>query len=90
MGAAFNDCIQHHFRYDQFFGCALTMLRSSYYALGYAANDMVLIILWSLAAAQDPVYLPVVINFFIFFLNDMYGFISWKKREHKKRRTNLC
>lgn len=73
-----------------FLAAALTMLRSSYYALGYAANDMVLIILWSLAAAQDPVYLPVVINFFIFFLNDMYGFISWKKREHKKRRTNLC
>lgn len=67
-----------------FLAAALTMLRSSYYALGYAANDMVLIILWSLAAAQDPVYLPVVINFFIFFLNDMYGFISWKKREHKK------
>lgn len=73
-----------------FLAAALTMLRSSYYALGYAANDMVLIILWSLAAAQDSVYLPVVINFFIFFLNDMYGFISWKKREHKKRRTNLC
>ena len=67
-----------------FLAAALTMLRSSYYALGYAANDMVLIILWSLAAAQDTVYLPVVINFFIFFLNDMYGFISWKKREHKK------
>ena len=70
-----------------FLAAALTMLRSSYYALGYAANDMVLIILWSLAAAQNSVYLPVVINFFIFFLNDMYGFISWKKREHKKRRT---
>lgn len=29
-----------------FLAAALTMLRSSYYALGYAANDIVLIILW--------------------------------------------
>lgn len=69
-----------------FLAASLTMLRSSYYALGYAANDLVLIILWGLAAAKDPVYIPVIINFMIFFMNDMYGFISWKKRE----RTQLC
>ena len=69
-----------------FLAASLTMLRSSYYALGYAANDLVLIVLWGLAAAKDPVYIPVIINFMIFFLNDMYGFISWKKRE----RTQLC
>ncbi len=60
---------------------ALTMLRSSYYALGYAANDLVLIVLWSLAAMKDPAYAPVVVNFAIFFLNDLYGFVSWRKRE---------
>ena len=69
-----------------FLAASLTMLRSSYYALGYAANDLVLIVLWGLAAAKDPVYIPVIINFMIFFMNDMYGFISWKKREH----TQLC
>lgn len=69
-----------------FLAASLTMLRSSYYALGYAANDLVLIVLWGLAAAKDPVYIPVIINFMIFFMNDMYGFISWKKRE----RTQLC
>ena len=69
-----------------FLATSLTMLRSSYYALGYAANDLVLIVLWGLAAAKDPVYIPVIINFMIFFMNDMYGFISWKKRE----RTQLC
>ncbi len=42
-------------------------------------NDLVLIILWSMAAMEDPIYVPVIINFMIFFLNDMYGFISWKK-----------
>ena len=69
-----------------FLAASLTMLRSAYYALGYAANDLVLIVLWGLAAAKDPVYIPVIINFMIFFMNDMYGFISWKKRE----RTQLC
>ena len=64
-----------------FLAAALTMLRSSYYALGYAANDMVLIILWVLASMENPVYLPVVLNFVIFLLNDLYGFRCWKKRE---------
>ena len=66
-----------------FLAATLTMLRSSYYALGYASNDIVLIILWIMASIKDPSYFPVVVNFMIFFLNDMYGFISWKKREAK-------
>ena len=64
-----------------FLAASLTMLRSSYYALGYASNDIVLIILWILASIENPAYIPVVVNFAIFFLNDLYGFISWKKRE---------
>lgn len=64
-----------------FLAAALTMLRSSYYALGYAANDIVLIVLWTLASLENPAYLPVVVNFAIFFFNDMYGFLSWKRRE---------
>lgn len=64
-----------------FLAAALTMLRTSYYALGYASNDIVLIILWVLASIENPAYIPVVVNFVIFFFNDMYGFISWKKRE---------
>ena len=59
-----------------FFAASLTMLRSSYYALGYATNDIVLIVLWSLASMENPAYIPVIVNFAIFFLNDMYGFIS--------------
>ena len=64
-----------------FIAACLTMMRSSYYAIGYAANDIVLIILWGLASIQDPVYIPILINFIIFFINDVYGFVSWKKRE---------
>ena len=65
-----------------FLAATLTMLRSSYYALGYASNDIVLIVLWTLASIENPVYIPVVVNFVIFFFNDMYGFICWKKREN--------
>ena len=64
-----------------FLAAALTMLRSSYYALGYASNDLVLIVLWVLASLESPEYIPVAVNFATFFLNDMYGFIRWKKRE---------
>lgn len=64
-----------------FFAAALTILRSSFYAFFYALNDLVLIVLWVLATIEDPVYFPVIINFVIFFVNDIYGFINWRKRE---------
>lgn len=61
-----------------FLAAALTMLRSSYYALGYAAND---IVLWALASLENSAYIAMMANFLIFFVNDMYGLVSWKKRE---------
>ena len=56
-----------------FLAASLTMLRSSYYALGYAANDVVLIVLWVLASMENPSYVPVVANFCIFLFSDLYG-----------------
>lgn len=67
-----------------FAAATLTMLRSSYYAVCYAANDLVLVVLWVLASIENPQYIPVVVNFVIFFFNDMYGFISWRKREQNE------
>lgn len=67
-----------------FLAASLTMLRSSYYALGYASNDVVLIVLWVLASMENPGYVPVVANFCIFLFSDLYGFISWKKRERNQ------
>lgn len=64
-----------------FLAASLTMLRSSYYALGYASNDIVLIVLWVLASIENHAYIPVVVNFIMFLFNDLYGFVSWKKRE---------
>ena len=50
-------------------------------SLIFATNDIVLIVLWTLASLENPAYIPVVVNFTIFFFNDMYGFISWRRRE---------
>lgn len=62
-----------------YFAAALTAFRNPYFALGYACNDLVLIVLWVLAAIADFSYLPMVMCFAVFFVNDMYGFICWKK-----------
>ena len=70
-----------------FFAAALTYLRSPYYALGYAANDLVLIILWILAAASDISYLPMIFCFVMFLFNDLYGFFNWKRIRTKQSRS---
>ena len=57
----------------------LTIMRVPYYALAYAANDIVLIIMWIMASVKNPVYVPMIFNFAVFLVNDMYGFFSWKK-----------
>jgi hypothetical protein len=66
-----------------FIAAYLTFRRSPYFAIAYAANDFVLIILWILAALTDVRYISVVVCFVAFLFNDLYGFISW--RNMKKR-----
>ncbi len=64
-----------------------TARRSPLYALWYAANDVVLILLWSFASAENLEYLCMVVCFAVFLLNDLYGFIQWqrmKKRQAKE------
>lgn len=59
----------------------LTFRRSPYFALAYAANDVVLIVLWVLAAMEDISYISVIICFTMFLINDLYGFISWRRMQ---------
>jgi nicotinamide mononucleotide transporter PnuC len=68
-----------------FFAASLTFLRSPYYALGYAANDLVLIALWIFSAVADLSYLPMVFCFVMFLFNDLYGFWNWKRMERRQR-----
>ena len=62
----------------------LTFLRSPYYALGYASNDIVLIILWVIAAVQDLSCLPMVLCFVMFLANDLYGFYNWRRMQKRQ------
>lgn len=70
-----------------FSASALMFFRSVYYAIAYAANDIVIITLWSLAAVNDSSLVPMVICFVMFLANDIYGFFNWRKmakRQNKK------
>lgn len=69
-----------------YYAAALTVLRSPYYALFYALNDVVLTVLWSLASAVSISYLPYAVCFVAFFFSDAYGFISWKKMEKRQKK----
>ena len=71
-----------------FIAVYLTFRRSPYFALAYAANDVILIVMWTMAAAEDINYLSVIICFVTFLVNDLYGFISWKRME--KRQLNMA
>ena len=60
-----------------FLAVYLTFRRSPYFALAYASNDVVLIVLWVLASISDIRYISVVVCFVAFLFNDIYGFVSW-------------
>ena len=67
-----------------FLAVYLTFRRSPYYAIAYAANDIVLIVLWVLASLTDPRYISVVVCFAAFLINDLYGFISWRRMKERQ------
>lgn len=62
-----------------FIAVYLTFRRSHFFALAYAANDAILIVLWSLASMQNVTYLSVLVCFVAFLVNDLYGYANWKK-----------
>ncbi len=69
-----------------FLAAFMTFMRSPYYGVGYAANDVVLIVLWILASFENPSYIPMILCFVMFLINDLYGFYNWqriKKRQGK-------
>jgi len=66
----------------------LTFRRSPWFAVAYAANDIVLIILWMLASKEDPSYWSVVVCFISFFANDLYGFVSLRNMQVRQCEAN--
>lgn len=70
-------------------GAYLLLRRSSYYAIAFILNDVILIVLWGLTTLTSGLmYLPTTLSFIVFLVNDTYGFIRWKKEEKKLKDNN--
>ena len=67
-----------------FLAVYLTFRRCPSFALAYAANDIVLIVLWVLASLADIRYISVVVCFVAFLFNDIYGYISWQRMKRRQ------
>lgn len=62
----------------------LTFRRSPYFAIAYALNDIILVVMWIMASLADISYISVAVCFLIFLVNDIYGFISWTKMQKRQ------
>ena len=69
-----------------FIAVYLTFRRSPYFALAYASNDLVLIVLWTMASISEIKYISVVVCFIAFLINDIYGYVNWKKMKFRQRK----
>ena len=70
-----------------FLAVYLTFRRNSFYAIAYAANDIVLIVLWILASLSDTRYISVVVCFAVFLFNDIYSFFCWQRMKQQQFET---
>jgi len=71
-----------------FIAVYLTFRRSPYFSIAYALNDIVLIVLWSLAGFEDTKYISVAVCFIAFLFNDCYCFISWKAMGKRQKQSS--
>jgi nicotinamide mononucleotide transporter PnuC len=70
-----------------FIAVYFTYKRSPYFALAYAVNDIVLIVLWTVQSFISITYVSVAVCFTIFLVNDLYSYFNWlkmRKRQSKK------
>lgn len=68
-----------------FIAAFLTYKRSTFFALAYATNDIVLIVLWVLATKEDISYISVIICFVVFLFNDLYSFFNWLRMQKRQQ-----
>lgn len=67
----------------------LTYKRSPYFALAYWLNDVILMILWLIAAQTASQNYLLVICFATFLVNDSYTFINWRKLYHNQKESRI-
>ena len=65
--------------FTSFTAVYLCFRRSPFFSLAFVFNDIVLIILWSIACVSEISYISVVICFVAFLFNDFYGYYNWNK-----------
>ncbi len=70
--------------FTSFMASSLSMLRSKFYAAWYALNDIVLMVLWVTASIGNIKFLPMVMCFVVFLVNDLYGFYQWGKMKRRQ------
>ena len=70
-----------------FLACYLMLIRSPWFAVAFCANDIVLIVLWTLATVENLAYLPMVTCFASFLVNDIYSFICWCKMKKSQAKA---
>ena len=68
----------------RFAAAYITYKRSPYFAAAYALNDIVLIVLWSMATAENISYLSVLCCFAVFLANDIYAFFNWLRMRRRQ------
>lgn len=62
--------------------------RCKFYAIFYILNDVLLIVMWSSVVAKSGMgYLPMLVNFGFYLINDIYALFRWFKQA-KLQRTN--
>lgn len=71
-----------------FIASYLMFFRSRFYGLGYALNDLVLICLWGYACIESISYLPMLLCFVMFFINDIYALFNWHRLYRKQKIAN--
>ena len=69
-----------------FLAVYLSYKRSPYFAVAYACNDIILILLWILASIENTQYISVVVCFISFLINDIYGYINWMRIKRRQSR----
>ncbi len=71
-----------------FIALYLMAFRIPAYAAAFMVNDVVLIVLWSLACVQSLNYIPMAVCFCIFLINDINTFIQWTRRKARQADGN--
>ncbi len=72
-----------------FFAAYLTFMRTPYFPLAYAFNDIVLIVMWAMATKEDTSYISVIVCFCVFLVNDLYGFINWCRMRKTQKQGKI-